>query len=554
MSSVSGQTGGNMVSYTYDAYGNTTVNSGSPLNNPYQYNAEYTDSSTGNQYLRARYYDPASGRFLTKDTYLGETNDPLSRNLYAYTRNNPVNLVDPSGHLFGTIMAIIAVTAAVVGTYKAVKSHNEQSKQIRNQQASYERNASSVQENVTTKPSNLKAPTSPNQKGTFSYYNERDKKVVTFTNAAAYFEYKKLCDELDKLDKNLALSIVHNTLDAAGVIPGFGEVADAANGFIYLAEGDVVNAGLSFLSCIPVAGDAAGKGGKALNTALDYSDDALDLVSGVTKYGDDVADFAGDVAKHIDPPKVKPDYDNILQDFADKADDIINNDPVKGNRSQTVKGTYSSKYALTELLICGECRTPYRRCTWTAKGQKKIVWRCINRLDYGKKYCHHSPTIEESVLQQAIMNAVMVTAKQNIEVLKTLKLHIGMGLDIEETEDKCLDIQIRIAEIDAEFKAMVQAISAQTADTFDDSRATALMNEKNKLLGQLEQIGVSKQKRENAKSRLTEIYTILDGLKNHPMTYDDQLIRQILECVIVESKEQIKVVFIGGTEVIQPLD
>lgn len=227
---------------------------------------------------------------------------------------------------------------------------------------------------------------------------------------------------------------------------------------------------------------------------------------------------------------------------------------VKQVGTKTEQGKYSSKYALTELLICGECRTPYRRCTWTAKGQKKIVWRCINRLDYGKKYCHHSPTIEESVLQQAIMNAVMVTAKQNIEVLKTLKLHIGMGLDIEETEDKSLDIQIRIAEIDAEFKAMVQAVSAQTADTFDDSRATALMNEKNKLLGQLEQIGVSKQKRENAKSRLNEIYTILDSLKNHPMTYDDQLIRQILECVIVESKEQIKVVFIGGTEVIQPLD
>lgn len=96
---LSGQSGGNMVSYTYDAYGNTTVNTGSPLNNPYQYNAEYTDSSTGNQYLRARYYDPASGRFLTKDTYLGETNDPLSRNLYSYTKNNPVNSIDPSGHI-----------------------------------------------------------------------------------------------------------------------------------------------------------------------------------------------------------------------------------------------------------------------------------------------------------------------------------------------------------------------------------------------------------------------------------------------------------------------
>lgn len=148
----------------------------------------------------------------------------------------------------------------------------------------------------------------------------------------------------------------------------------------------------------------------------------------------------------------------------------------------------------------------------------------------------------------------MVTAKQNIEILKTLKLHIGMGLDAEETEDKSLDIQIRIAEIDAEFKAMVQAVSAQTADTFDERKATALINEKNKLLGQLEQIGTAKQKRENAKSRLDEIYTILDGLKNHPLNYDDQIIRQILECVIVESKKQIKVVFIGGTEVIQPLD
>ncbi len=152
------------------------------------------------------------------------------------------------------------------------------------------------------------------------------------------------------------------------------------------------------------------------------------------------------------------------------------------------------------------------------------------------------------------MNAILITAKKNSEVLKTLKLHIGMGLDAEETEDKSLDIQIRIAEIDAEFKAMLQAVSAQTADFFDDSRATELMNEKNKLLGQLEQISTSKQKRESAKSRLDEIYTILDGLKNHPLTYDDQIIRQILECVIVESKEKINVVFVGGLKVTEQLN
>lgn len=222
---------------------------------------------------------------------------------------------------------------------------------------------------------------------------------------------------------------------------------------------------------------------------------------------------------------------------------------VKQKGTKTELSRYSSRYALSELLICGECRTPYRRCTWTAKGKRKIVWRCINRLDYGKKYCHHSPSIEENLLQDAVMRAIMQTAKQNIEVLKTLKIHIGMGLTDEVTEDKTLDIQIRIAEINAEFQKMLKAVSADNADGIDEERITELMNEKQRLTVQLEQYAAMRQKRESAKSRLDEIYTILDGLQNHPMEYDDKLVRQIIECVVVESKEKIKVVFIGGTEI-----
>lgn len=211
---------------------------------------------------------------------------------------------------------------------------------------------------------------------------------------------------------------------------------------------------------------------------------------------------------------------------------------VKQVGTKNEQGKYCSKYTLTELLICGECGTPYRRCTWTAGGHKKIVWRCINRLDYGKKYCHESPTIEESVLQDAIMDAIMKTAKQNADVLKTLKLHIGMGLQATDTDDDSLDLQIRIAEIDAEFKAMLQAVDSNTLDSFDEEKASRLMNEKNRLQHQLDQIADAKQKRENAKSRLDEIFTILEGLTNHPMTYDDQIVRQILEYVVVESKEK----------------
>ena len=222
---------------------------------------------------------------------------------------------------------------------------------------------------------------------------------------------------------------------------------------------------------------------------------------------------------------------------------------VKHKGSKTELGRYSSKYALSELLLCGECRTPYRRCTWTNGGKKKIVWRCISRLDYGKKYCHHSPSIEESLLYEAIMRAIMQTAKQNTDVLKTLKLHIGMGLTGEDSEDRTLDIQVHIAEIDAEFQKILKTVSADNADGIDEERIAELMNEKQRLTAQLEQCAAMRQQREGTRSRLDDICTILDGLQNHPMEYDDKLVRQLLECVVVESKEKIKVVFVGGTKV-----
>ena len=80
------------------------------------------------------------------------------------------------------------------------------------------------------------------------------------------------------------------------------------------------------------------------------------------------------------------------------------------------------------------------------------------------------------------------------------------------------------------------------------------MLEKRQLEAELEQYANAKQKRDFARSRIEEIYTILEGLANHPMRFDDQLIRQMLECVVVESKESIKVVFVGGLEVNQPLN
>lgn len=73
---------------------------------------------------------------------------------------------------------------------------------------------------------------------------------------------------------------------------------------------------------------------------------------------------------------------------------------------KTELGKYSGKYALTELLVCGECGSPYKRVTWARNGKKRIVWRCVSRLEFGTKYCHNSPTLDESRLHNAILAAM----------------------------------------------------------------------------------------------------------------------------------------------------
>ena len=83
--------------YEYDSFGNET-NPDKKDDNPFRYCGEYYDKETEEVYLRARYYQMAVGRFLTRDTYAGENDDPLSLHLYTYCGNDGVNCVDPSGH------------------------------------------------------------------------------------------------------------------------------------------------------------------------------------------------------------------------------------------------------------------------------------------------------------------------------------------------------------------------------------------------------------------------------------------------------------------------
>ena len=85
--------------YEYDSFGNE-VKPEKKDENPYRYCGEYYDKETEEVYLRARYYEPSVGRFITRDTYTGESDEPLSLHLYTYCANDGVNAWDPSGHIY----------------------------------------------------------------------------------------------------------------------------------------------------------------------------------------------------------------------------------------------------------------------------------------------------------------------------------------------------------------------------------------------------------------------------------------------------------------------
>lgn len=89
--------GASLISYDYDAFGNTIEESGEGFDNPYRYAGEQYDEETGLYLMGARYYSSSIGRWISEDSYRGSPDDPLSLNLYVYVKNNPLIYVDPSG-------------------------------------------------------------------------------------------------------------------------------------------------------------------------------------------------------------------------------------------------------------------------------------------------------------------------------------------------------------------------------------------------------------------------------------------------------------------------
>ncbi len=218
---------------------------------------------------------------------------------------------------------------------------------------------------------------------------------------------------------------------------------------------------------------------------------------------------------------------------------------VKQVGTKTELGKYSSKYALSEILYCGNCGTPYRRCTWSKNGKKKIVWRCISRLDYGKKYCKDSPSIEESLLHNAITEAITKKAQMENADVDRIRRHIELYKNNQDTSG-ILAKQERLKTIQEHINQLTDMDSEAVQNGDFDTQFESLYAEMYAIKDELDEIEKSKSKVETETDFIEEMTMVMQGLKNHPVEYNDLVVRQLIECIKVMSKDTLHIYFKDG--------
>jgi site-specific DNA recombinase len=194
---------------------------------------------------------------------------------------------------------------------------------------------------------------------------------------------------------------------------------------------------------------------------------------------------------------------------------IVHTSPNGKNR------TFSSTHCFSNMIICGGCGEFFRRIHWNNRGKKSIVWRCISRLENTGQFCD-ARTIQESTIEQVLINAINQTLCEKDYFLATLKNNIETVIT-HENDTTLADIDKRLSELQSELVKLANA-KADYEDVANE--IYRLREEKQKV--QLENVG-----RDELKKRITDMGDFLRKQPTAITEYDEQLVRRLIEKVTV---------------------
>ena len=236
--------------------------------------------------------------------------------------------------------------------------------------------------------------------------------------------------------------------------------------------------------------------------------------------------------------------------------ELARRNALKGNTQKSTpsgRSCYTPKYALSDRVICGECGTLYRRCTWVNRGKKHIVWRCISRFDYGKKYCHDSPAVDEQQLQQAILRVINGVMSEKPALVRRVTENLQVVIRSSRSGE------LTIADVDRQLETLAQEFDATFATAASGNSEDYSERFKTILAQQAE----LKAKRAELEQRQAEDAELISHMELAADTleqagtaiaeWDEYQIRALVESVRILSKDEVLVRLKSGIEKIEKL-
>ena len=159
--------------------------------------------------------------------------------------------------------------------------------------------------------------------------------------------------------------------------------------------------------------------------------------------------------------------------------------PRVSDKTITAKGKFSGKYPFSDLLVCDSCGNRYRRCMWISGGKKKIVWRCITRIEHGGKACE-SISVGDELIHKAVYRSINRYIQNNSGALDIVLSELSKQFGGNDYTDDLCNIERSINELNKQMEdaAMIEVTTQGNKERIREEiielsqRIVALRNEK----------------------------------------------------------------------------
>ncbi|WP_340162544.1 recombinase family protein [Ruminiclostridium sufflavum] len=228
----------------------------------------------------------------------------------------------------------------------------------------------------------------------------------------------------------------------------------------------------------------------------------------------------------------------------------------KANKSKKEKSKYSSKYVLTELLVCSECGHAYRRQTWSKYGQKTAVWRCEDRLKSGtSSRCKNSPTLKEEQLHDAIMKAINKVVENSGDFIGTFRENVIRVIGNYSTQGIATEYDDQIEELQKQMLKLIEDNAKQgtVSDDFDNAykQISEQINELKKAKIRLVQ---EQKKAEHYQQRVEELDKAITTVSPQVREFDQELVKRLISSIKVSKGIKIEIQFHSGIVMTEEVD